>query len=209
MGFSVEEKGQQALDEVRRKVGDKLKKWDAIKISTYVSAPTKPDTPKEGDVWEERGRRWTIKNGIKQTVTKFDAARVPQWCPQCGKVMNTPLDDNCYYTEGECHVCVIKKETRMRIDGTYDDYIRRKFQRAQAAYVRDKLEWLKSVKNELKKPQFHFIDGRYEEWNMDLSQVKKDLDHDIEGLTKLLEELEENLDEKITTKTNHSGRNSG
>ena len=27
---------------------------------------------KEGDVWEENGKKWTIKNGIKQTVTRFD-----------------------------------------------------------------------------------------------------------------------------------------
>ena len=26
----------------------------------------------EGDVWEESGKTWTIKNGIKQTVTKHD-----------------------------------------------------------------------------------------------------------------------------------------
>lgn len=196
MGFSIEEKGQQALDEVRRKVGDKLKKWDAIKISTYVSAPSKPDKPKEGDIWMERGRKWTIKNGIKQTVTKMDGARVPQWCPECGKVMNTSLDDSTYWSEGKCHVCVIKDETQMRLNGTWETYVQQKFQRAQAAYVRDKLEWLKSLKNELKKPQFHFIDGRYEEWDMDMSQVEKDLDHDIEGFTKLLSELEENLNER-------------
>jgi len=195
MGFNIEEKGQAALDEVRRKVGQKLKKWDAVKISTHVSKPSKPDKPKEGDVWEERGRTWTIKNGIKQTVTKLDAARVPQWCPECGKVMNTPLDDSCYYKEGRCHVCVITEETQMRLNGTWDEYVKQKFLKAQVSYVRDKLQWLKSLRAELKKPQFHFIDGRYEEWNMDLSQVKKDLDHDIKGLSKLLKELEENLDE--------------
>jgi predicted fused transcriptional regulator/phosphomethylpyrimidine kinase len=27
---------------------------------------------KEGDVWEENGKKWTIKNVIKQTVTRFD-----------------------------------------------------------------------------------------------------------------------------------------
>ena len=29
----------------------------------------------EGDIWEERGKQWTIKEGIKQTITKLDAAR--------------------------------------------------------------------------------------------------------------------------------------
>ena len=30
---------------------------------------------KEGDVWEEDGRKWTIKNGIKQNITKMDRAK--------------------------------------------------------------------------------------------------------------------------------------
>ena len=29
----------------------------------------------EGDVWEESGKTWTIKNGIKRTVTRMDKAR--------------------------------------------------------------------------------------------------------------------------------------
>ena len=27
----------------------------------------------EGDIWQENGRTWTIKNGIKQNITKLDA----------------------------------------------------------------------------------------------------------------------------------------
>jgi hypothetical protein len=45
----------------------------------------------EGDVWEERGKKWTIKNGIKQTVTRFDDIKkkvfTPISCPKC----NTPM----------------------------------------------------------------------------------------------------------------------
>ena len=29
----------------------------------------------EGDVWEEDGKKWTIQNGIKQTVTKHDTLK--------------------------------------------------------------------------------------------------------------------------------------
>ena len=42
---------------------------------------------KEGDVWTESGKEWTIKNGIKQNITKLDAAkkalRIPLACPKC------------------------------------------------------------------------------------------------------------------------------
>ena len=41
---------------------------------------------KEGDVWEENGKQWTIKNGIKQTVTAMDKFKklvvMPICCPK-------------------------------------------------------------------------------------------------------------------------------
>ena len=49
----------------------------------------------EGDVWEEDGRTWTIKNGLKQNVTKLDSfkqmANLPLFCPSCNKLMKKHL----------------------------------------------------------------------------------------------------------------------
>ena len=46
---------------------------------------------KEGDVWTENKKTWTIKKGIKQTVSKLDAIKkevfMPLCCPNCTKVM--------------------------------------------------------------------------------------------------------------------------
>ena len=46
---------------------------------------------KEGDVWTENKKTWTIKDGIKQTVSKLDKIKkevfVPLFCPECSKVM--------------------------------------------------------------------------------------------------------------------------
>ena len=51
---------------------------------------------KEGEVWEEGGKAWTIKNGIKRTATKMDDARkkmlMPLACPDCGKAMKSHMD---------------------------------------------------------------------------------------------------------------------
>ena len=45
----------------------------------------------EDDVWEESGKQWTIKNGIKQTITKFDKLKklvtFPLICPECSNPM--------------------------------------------------------------------------------------------------------------------------
>ena len=39
-----------------------------------VGYTKKQEFHKEGDVWTENGREWTIKEGIKQNVTKLDKA---------------------------------------------------------------------------------------------------------------------------------------
>jgi hypothetical protein len=43
---------------------------------------------KEGDIWTENGREWTIKGGLKQNITRLDKAKeasMPMFCPTCKK----------------------------------------------------------------------------------------------------------------------------
>jgi len=45
------------------------------KTSTSIGYTKQQEFHDEGDIWEEDGRKWTIKNGIKQNVTKLDKAK--------------------------------------------------------------------------------------------------------------------------------------
>ena len=42
------------------------------RTSQGIGYTKKYEHHKEGDVWEEDGRKWTIKNGLKQNITKMD-----------------------------------------------------------------------------------------------------------------------------------------
>jgi len=81
---------------------------------------------KEGDVWEERGKQWTIKDGIKQTITKLDAARtearIPMHCPKCTAKMNKEQHKFMYTRFKHCLFCQTEEEQKMREDGTYEDW---------------------------------------------------------------------------------------
>ena len=83
---------------------------------------------KEGDVWKENGKTWTIKDGIKQTISKLDAIKkevfMPLCCPKCGKVMKKRLDKPNYKIHKMCFDCVIDYEHKLRIRGEYNDYIK-------------------------------------------------------------------------------------
>ena len=96
---------------------------------TQVGYKKKRIEYKEGDVWKENGKTWTIKDGIKQTISKLDAIKkevfMPLCCPKCSKVMKKRLDKPNYKVHKMCFDCVVDYEHKLKIRGEYDDYIKR------------------------------------------------------------------------------------
>jgi len=68
---------------------------------------------------KENKKTWTIKNGIKQTVSKLDSIKkeifTPLCCPKCSKVMKKRLDKPNYRIHKMCYDCVIEFEHKLRI----------------------------------------------------------------------------------------------
>ena len=97
--------------------------------NTQVGYNKKTTDYKEGDVWEENKKTWTIKNGIKQTISKLDAIKkevfMPLCCPKCSKVMKGQLDKPSYKIHKKCHNCVVDFEHKLRIRGEYETYIQK------------------------------------------------------------------------------------
>jgi len=81
---------------------------------------------KEGDVWVEGNKTWTIKDGIKQNVTKLDKARetinFPIFCPSCKKPMKPHLDKKWYNMFHRCFNCQIDFEAAIRREGLWEEY---------------------------------------------------------------------------------------
>ena len=94
--------------------------------NTQVGYNKKEENHKEGDVWTEGRKTWTIKNGIKQTVSKLDAIKkeifMPLSCPCCGKVMKKRLDKPNYRIHKKCQDCVVEFEHKLRNKGKYEEY---------------------------------------------------------------------------------------
>tara|TARA_R110000850_G_scaffold260495_3_gene387795 strand:- start:1084 stop:1701 length:618 start_codon:yes stop_codon:yes gene_type:complete len=93
---------------------------------TQLGYKKKIEDHKEGDVWVENKKTWTIKKGIKQTISKLDAIKkevfIPLCCPKCSKVIKGRLSKDNYKVHKTCHDCVIEFEHKLRIRGEYDDY---------------------------------------------------------------------------------------
>lgn len=81
---------------------------------------------KEGDIWDEDGRQWTIKNGIKQNITKLDKAKsslsLPLFCPSCKNIMNHKYDKLFYIQYHRCFDCQLNFEAEIKLLGLWDEY---------------------------------------------------------------------------------------
>jgi hypothetical protein len=186
-------KNEQALNDVRRKVAEKLNKDEKRLVFGWRGEPE--PTRKEGDVWEDvNGKKWTIKNGIRQSITKLDDAKTPWWCPKCSKPLNHRFDIKFWRIRGHCMDCVIKDESKIRREGKWEEYERKIMLRNYIAEVEDKIAELQSYYEQVNKPEFLLINENTKAVQMMwkcgvfVYRVKADLKQDIETLQQYLDE---------------------
>ncbi len=87
----------------------------------------KKNEHKEGDTWEENGKVWTIKNNIKQSITKLDKFKylvhLPLCCPSCKKSMkDNDLNKKMFSIHKICLDCVVDMESKIKLEGKWDEY---------------------------------------------------------------------------------------
>jgi len=96
------------------------------KTRSSVGFTNKQEFYNEGDIWESDGRTWTIKEGIKQNITKLDKAKkahvVPLLCPKCKKIMKNRNDKPFYNIHKMCFDCVVDFESNLKQQGKWEDY---------------------------------------------------------------------------------------
>jgi hypothetical protein len=185
------EEGEKALGAVRGRVSEQLKKQDSLRVSMHI-VPEKPKR-KEGDNWTDgNGKRWEFKNGIAQSISKLQDARIPLWCPNCSVAMTHRFDTKMYGIHGKCFECVVKMEGKLRREGKWEEYERNAIKKNQISHVQYYIEMFESALEEVKNPQFVLEDGTLQNWSVNVKEVKANIQRDIglmkTRLTKLLEE---------------------
>ena len=130
---------------------------------------------KEGDVWTENKKTWTIKNGIKQTISKLDKIKkevfMPLCCPECNKVMKKRLDKPNYNVHKKCHDCVVEFEHKLRIRGEYNNYIKNLENKNSLNIVNEMESYLLDAIN-TSNSGFVSEDGVIEKWKGGINKVE-------------------------------------
>ena len=143
---------------------------------------------KEGDIWEEDGKTWTIKNGLKQSVSKLDTIRKavakPLHCPNCGTIMNYHLHEKMWKIHGICFDCVIDMEAGLRRLGKYEAYERAMITGNLNSWAKDMESFLTEAMSE--KDTYVTEAGDVEDWNGNNTSRNTKL---MDTMTKLLEQV--------------------
>tara|TARA_R110001592_G_scaffold199653_1_gene448288 strand:+ start:857 stop:1429 length:573 start_codon:yes stop_codon:yes gene_type:complete len=144
---------------------------------------------KEGDIWKEDGREWTIKDGLKQNITRLDKAKkshiVPLFCPKCKKVMNKGMDPSYYQATDQCFKCFKKFETQLRATGLWDEWEKRTFNGNIDSFITWYKDWVMDSLN-VSNDSFISEKGDVETWRGGVNKSKA-----IEALNNTIKAWEE------------------
>jgi hypothetical protein len=144
---------------------------------------------KEGDVWEQNGRTWTIKDGLKENVTKLDKfknAAIPLFCPKCKQVMDKQLDPHYYKSYGTCLDCRTEFETKLKLEGKWDDYVTEAYNQEIDGYIEDYKAYMQDALAESNEG-YVTEDGDIQKWvgGIDKDRVAQSMQESIEYLNSL------------------------
>ena len=144
----------------------------------------------EGDIWEEGGKNWTVKNGLTISYTPTqnirDEIKIPLWCPSCGGKIKSNYDKKMFKLYSHCFDCQLKIETKMKLEGTYqkfeDDIIKANI----IQIVKDVEDDMKEFMGENSSVEILTSIGENEEWSGEVD--KENVIKDIKELTEKFKE---------------------
>ena len=160
------------------------------KTGQGIGYTKKEEFYKEGDIWEEDDRQWTIKDGIKQNITRLDKAKkihkTPLFCPNCKKLMKKRFDSDYYRIHKKCFDCVFEFENNLKKLGLYEEYEKNILNSELEGFIDNFRSY---VEDQLNQTNNSFIteQGDVEKWdgNLNKKRVLEALDKTIKHLEKM------------------------
>jgi glutaredoxin-related protein len=116
---------------------------------------------------EKQGDKESALSKIMQEV------RMPLFCPNCGKVMKKKLDDKMWRLFGHCFDCQINIENKLRVEGKYEEWERKKITENKKSFLNDLKQSIDEFENTGGKAEFfnsvgvRDVELEKESWAMD------------------------------------------
>ena len=130
--------------------------------------------------------------------------RMPWFCPECKNAMKKKLDTKFWRTNGHCFDCHIEMENKLRINGEYENYAKKKINENKKSYLKDLKQSIEEFEATEGKAEFFNQVGvnspelEKEKWEMGEEQFNQIVDEAKEYITKLEEAIDEESKELDT-----------
>ena len=143
----------------------KGKSGERTTMDVGYSGETREDH-KEGDVWEESGKTWTIRNGVKRTVSRMESFHkqviTPIACPHCSTKLQSPIHKWAWNTYKMCFNCVVDMEHEILKAGRLEEYQNALFKANMESFYGDLEQFVQEFAKE--KTTVFTEDGVKENW---------------------------------------------
>tara|TARA_Y100000593_G_C4220970_1_gene291813 strand:+ start:60 stop:680 length:621 start_codon:yes stop_codon:yes gene_type:complete len=198
--------GQKAVHAVRQKIQNKFFNKSKISVSMLETDLDKDikakDNLKVGEEYKDRNGTIWIRNEdgfIEQKNSFLGKFTMPMFCPTegCGRIMKGRADEKMWTYHNKCHHCVIDEESKMKADGTFEEYERQKIEANKKAWIADMENLLKDWNKDQAQEKVQFImnsSGEMETWDTKDSE-NKDKTRLEQVVQEVKNKLEENNDE--------------
>ena len=167
---------------------------------------------KEGDIIKsENGDEWEIKNGVRVKKAKEATIIHREICKECGKDIRFSdmyrLDIQTWRPTGLCFDCFYKNETRLKEEGKWEEFNKRRNLEYEISYIKDCLSKFKEaldwcIEKKDKPIEFYNSDGSVEKWEgkEDVDALEKQIREDIKLHEDRLKQIQEELKKLNETK---------
>ncbi len=156
------------------------------------------------DLDEKKKRQEQIKLDREEKNNRSEAlkeARTPWFCPSCNKVMKKRLDSKMYRLYNHCFDCQLTFENKLRIEGKYESWERRKVLKNKLSWIEEQKQGVEEWRVQSAKPlEVHNsvgvkdIELEREKWDVDVKKIDEMAEEAIEQFEKMKVETQEELE---------------
>lgn len=135
----------------------------------------------------------------KLAEKKLNAIKEIFKCSECGKDVRwgSRLDIKLQSKTGKCSECLIKEETKMKINGTYEKYEQEKILKNKLAYLQDQRQQIIEFKD-APAPTFYNESQKgtiiKEKWNINIELYRKVAAEALVDINKVIGEIKKELE---------------
>lgn len=190
-----------SLDDVKKLLAGKHESQEKVQVGYTEEDTEKNLSRKVGDRWfDEDGNEWEQRKGYKIKLGKewqqelHEYLNTFQKCPKetCTCTMPKRLDQKMKAIHGMCFDCVIDMEHKIRLEGKWDEYEKRKVKENALAWLKEAERDKNAIASELSRLEFTNDFGDNEKWKTPLN--KEEL---LEKIEKEFEEFRNNFIKKL------------